>query len=78
MFGARAFLGACLVLALATPADALTLPELLSRPAPANQTLVPTPVQGCCKHCQAGKACGDTCIARNKVCHVGPGCACDG
>jgi hypothetical protein len=25
-----------------------------------------------------GKACGDTCISRDKVCHVGPGCACDG
>ena len=34
--------------------------------------------QACCKICRAGKACGDTCIARDKVCHVGPGCACDG
>lgn len=34
--------------------------------------------QSCCKICRAGKACGDTCIARDKVCHVGPGCACDG
>lgn len=32
----------------------------------------------CCKICRAGKACGDTCISRDKVCHVGPGCACDG
>lgn len=31
----------------------------------------------CCKICSKGKACGDTCIARDKVCHVGPGCACD-
>jgi hypothetical protein len=31
----------------------------------------------CCKVCTTGKACGDTCIARDKVCHVGPGCACD-
>jgi len=33
---------------------------------------------GCCKICTTGKACGDTCIARNKTCHVGSGCACNG
>jgi hypothetical protein len=32
----------------------------------------------CCKICKAGKACGDSCIARDKQCHVGKGCACDG
>lgn len=32
----------------------------------------------CCKICTKGKACGDTCIARSKTCHKGPGCACDG
>jgi hypothetical protein len=31
---------------------------------------------GCCKYCSRGKPCGDTCIARNKTCHVGGGCAC--
>lgn len=30
----------------------------------------------CCKRCKKGKPCGDTCIARNKTCHVGRGCAC--
>jgi hypothetical protein len=34
--------------------------------------------QRCCKVCTTGKACGNTCIARDKQCHVGPGCACDG
>ncbi len=34
--------------------------------------------QGCCKICSIGKACGNTCISRDKVCHVGRGCACDG
>jgi hypothetical protein len=34
--------------------------------------------QSCCKICTVGKACGNTCIAREKTCHVGPGCACDG
>jgi hypothetical protein len=27
--------------------------------------------------CTVGKACGNTCIAAYKTCHVGPGCACD-
>lgn len=30
----------------------------------------------CCKTCTKGKPCGDTCIAQDKACHVGPGCAC--
>jgi hypothetical protein len=34
--------------------------------------------QACCKICTTGKACGNTCISREKQCHVGPGCACDG
>jgi hypothetical protein len=33
---------------------------------------------GCCKVCRAGKACGDSCISRDKTCHKGKGCACDG
>jgi hypothetical protein len=32
----------------------------------------------CCKVCRAGKACGNSCIARSKTCHKGKGCACDG
>lgn len=35
-------------------------------------------VAGCCKMCKKGKACGDSCIARDKECHKGKGCACDG
>jgi hypothetical protein len=38
----------------------------------------PIQVQGCCKVCSKGKACGDSCIARYKTCHKGQGCACDG
>lgn len=34
--------------------------------------------KGCCKVCRKGKACGDSCIAREKQCHQPPGCACDG
>lgn len=33
---------------------------------------------GCCKVCKKGKACGDSCISRNKECHKPKGCACDG
>ncbi len=32
----------------------------------------------CCKTCHKGKACGDSCISREKQCHKGQGCACDG
>lgn len=32
----------------------------------------------CCKVCKKGKACGDSCIARDKNCKKGRGCACNG
>ncbi len=70
---------AALVFGWAVQSQALALPDaFLQPPPPVNQSPIPTPVQGCCKHCTVGKACGDTCIARDKTCHVGPGCACDG
>ena len=31
----------------------------------------------CCKVCRKGKACGDSCISREKTCEKGKGCACD-
>jgi len=31
----------------------------------------------CCKVCNKGKACGNTCIARTNSCHIDRGCACD-
>ncbi len=31
-----------------------------------------------CKTCKKGKACGDSCIAKDKTCHQPKGCACDG
>lgn len=34
--------------------------------------------QSCCKVCKKGKACGDSCIARDKRCTKGKGCACNG
>jgi hypothetical protein len=38
----------------------------------------PPTALACCKVCSVGKACGNTCISREKTCHVGQGCACDG
>ena len=32
----------------------------------------------CCKFCKQGKACGDSCIAKNKKCSKAKGCACNG
>lgn len=34
-------------------------------------------VDACCKHCDWGKACGDSCINRYYSCYQPPGCACD-
>jgi hypothetical protein len=33
--------------------------------------------RSCCKFCENGKACGDTCIPRNRTCTDGRGCACN-
>jgi hypothetical protein len=35
------------------------------------------PAAQCCKVCDAGQACGNSCISRSKTCHKGQGCACD-
>ena len=47
--------------------------------APALRARAARPAQrNCCRTCRKGKACGDSCIARNKTCSKGPGCACNG
>lgn len=46
-------------------------------PTPAPETR-PTPRRNCCRVCTNGKACGNSCIARNRTCRQPPGCACDG
>ena len=38
----------------------------------------PEVARTCCKICRKGKACGNSCIARDRNCHQPPGCACDG
>lgn len=42
------------------------------------QSSPPAQSRSCCKICQKGKACGDSCISRSYTCHKGPGCACNG
>jgi hypothetical protein len=65
---------------LAGPSAAgVTRPVNLTGQEPVDATpWTPIPVQGCCKVCSKGKACGDSCISRSKTCHKGRGCACDG
>ena len=60
---------------VAPPPAPVVVPQAVpSAPAPPP----PAPVsQSCCKYCRKGYACGNTCIARNKTCHVGVGCACN-
>lgn len=45
--------------------------------APAPPTPAEAPAPACCKTCHKGKACGDSCIARDKDCTLPKGCACD-
>lgn len=35
------------------------------------------PAAKCCKVCEGGKACGNSCISQSKNCHKGRGCACN-
>lgn len=63
---------------LPTPANTSTpIEEILSPTAmPVAQPTIASQV--CCKNCIKGKACGDSCIAKDKDCPVGSGCACNG
>jgi hypothetical protein len=56
--------------AVAAPLDAPSAPSAPSAPAC-------VPASKCCKVCDAGKACGNSCISRSKNCHKGRGCACE-
>lgn len=56
-------------------------PDYLSKLFPQSETEQPAFSQvqaaACCKICRKGKACGNSCISRDKTCRKGPGCACD-
>ncbi|MDF1791697.1 MAG: hypothetical protein P1U88_07305 [Thalassobaculaceae bacterium] len=57
------------------------LGDLLPPVPAAAQTPIPVQIEqiaACCKICRKGKACGNSCISRDKSCHRPPGCACDG
>lgn len=65
------------------PATQETPSETKTPVQPTTQTIVPSePVTqsktSCCMVCKKGKACGDSCISRSKICHKGVGCACNG
>jgi hypothetical protein len=59
---------------MVSPLDRRAVPE---RPV----VLTPAPAiacrSDCCKVCDVGKACGNSCISRSYTCHKGRGCACN-
>lgn len=57
------------------PADPEPIPlaQLLSPPVDDDCT----PRSECCRVCDKGKACGDSCISRKLTCRKDDGCACD-
>ncbi len=77
---------AALLLFLALPLTAEAAPEdggyralleSLTDAAGGEEAQSPQISQACCKTCRKGKACGDSCIAREKTCEKPKGCACD-
>ncbi len=71
------------IILAASAAAAAPSPDTRPEPAPPETTAAQTRLAqaprppGCCRTCSAGKACGDSCIARDKTCNKGPGCACN-
>ena len=54
---------------------AVATPSRAANPTPA---AAPAAERRCCRICTTGKACGNSCIARNRTCRQPPGCACNG
>ena len=70
---------ACAVLLGIVLANATASCASAPTPDPSSPTLMAAnDDQECCKVCHKGKACGNSCIARDKQCHQPAGCACDG
>lgn len=67
-----------LVLAMATASLGSSPDAAAVVTIPATERLGSEVPMACCKTCTKGKACGDSCIAKNKDCHQPAGCACDG
>lgn len=53
------------------------VPTVAPAPAPTVAPVQP-PTRSCCRVCTTGKACGDSCIARDRNCNQPTGCACNG
>jgi hypothetical protein len=62
-------IGLALSMATASLGSSLSAEPALGTPAAS--------LMACCKVCSKGKACGNSCISQDKVCHQPPGCACD-
>jgi hypothetical protein len=57
----------------------LSILLIAATPAPGQAKSPPrcVPAEQCCRRCDDGKACGDSCISRRFNCHKGRGCACN-
>lgn len=69
-----------MVVVLALVVSCFAQPALADDAAPvASERGAPAciPASKCCKICDVGKACGNSCISRSKNCHKGRGCSCD-
>jgi len=66
---------------LATADPALSSAEPVIKPTLTERILLlqagPELSQTCCKRCNKGKACGNSCISKSYTCHKGQGCACN-
>ena len=58
-------------------ADRTRTPGSTWSEAPPSETLQCIPADQCCKVCDKGQACGNSCISRKYNCHKGRGCACN-
>lgn len=82
-------LGAAIILVAGSAGGGETSDKLIGLVALAEQSVQKSPLlwesepqateyaAECCKVCRKGKACGNSCIARDKQCHQPSGCACD-
>lgn len=72
----RILIPLCLAVAMAVSSGAQAGQDM-TRPMTPRPSPETSQAAACCKTCRKGKACGDSCIARDKTCHQPPGCACD-
>jgi hypothetical protein len=63
------------LVSVATTTNASDAREPLEPSAPIPAACIPA--ERCCRICDQGQACGNSCIAQSKTCHKGRGCACD-